>query len=255
MKIATWNVNSLKSRLEIVLDWLGYNQPDFLLLQEIKGLDESLFLDIKAAGYHSYYNLQKTYNGVAILSKNPCQVLLKALPNFEDTQARIIEITQNHFSIINVYIPNGNPIETDKYTYKIKWLYAFYEYIKSCIENEKSFVIGGDFNIAPKDIDVYSVSAFKNDALVQKEVRDIYFSLINLGLLDVIDFKYKNKEKIYTWWDYRNAGFAKNNGVRIDHILLSPLLADKYIDCNIDQKPRTKDKPSDHTPVICELDL
>ncbi|MDR0484481.1 MAG: endonuclease/exonuclease/phosphatase family protein, partial [Alphaproteobacteria bacterium] len=147
-----------------------------------------------------------------------------------------------------------NPLDTDKFTYKISWLNALYLHLKNLIENNTNFVIGGDFNIAPLNTDVYSVKAFANDALTAKESRDIYFKILNLGLLDTLRFKNPSTKNLFTWWDYRNAGFAKDNGVRIDHILLSPLLSDYFKNATIDKVPRLKDKPSDHTPVICELD-
>lgn len=254
MKIATWNVNSLKVRLELVKEWLHNNQPDFLLLQEVKTLDENLFKHLESIGYYCYYNLQKTYNGVATITKKPCNVSKKSIPLLEDNQARFIEVISNDIKIINCYIPNGNPIDTEKYPYKIRWLEALYEYIKKQSLQDKKIIIAGDFNIAPNDIDIYSPNAFKNDALTQKEIRNIYFSMLNLGLTDIIEYKYGGQEKIYTWWDYRHGSFAKNNGIRIDHILLSPSLADKYKDCFIDKNPRTQERPSDHTPVVCELD-
>ena len=258
MIVATWNVNSLKVRIENIKKWLNENKVDFLLLQEIKGLDEDIFNEFKNIGYNTYYNLQKTYNGVAILTPHNCIIKSKFLPNFDDIQARFIEIEYNNCSIINVYIPNGNPVEEnlsgEKYLYKINWLNAFYDYVKSLQNNYKNFIIGGDFNIAPKDCDVYSIEAFKNDALIQSNVREIYYKLINLGLMSVLDYKYKEEKNIFTWWDYRNFGFIKNNGAKIDHILLSPYFADKFIDVKIDKKTREDDKPSDHCPVICYLE-
>lgn len=255
MKIATWNVNSLKSRLDLVKEWLGNNPVDFLLLQEIKGLDEEIFKEFKPLGYNSYFHLQKTYNGVAILSKHNCEIVHKNLPNYSDEQARFIEVKYNNIHILNAYMPNGNPLGTEKFDYKIAWTTAMYNHLKSLVENNIDFALGGDFNIAPKDIDVYSTKAFENDALTHKNSRDLYFKMLNLGLIDTLEFKHPNTKNIFTWWDYRNAGFAKDNGVRIDHILLSPSLADKFLDVIIDKVPRLKDKPSDHTPVVCILEL
>lgn len=253
MKLATWNVNSLKSRLEIVKEWLQHNQVDFLLLQEIKGLDKEIFKEFESLGYKSYYHLQKTYNGVATLSKHDCKIINKNLPNFEDEQARFIEVEHNGIHILNAYMPNGNPVESEKFPYKINWTTQLYNHLKELTYNNIDFVLAGDFNIAPRDIDVYSIKSFKNDALTKQESRDLYYKMLNLGLTDVVELKYNNSPKIYTWWDYRNISFEKNNGLRIDHILLSPKLADNYQDVEIDKKPREKEKPSDHTPVICTL--
>lgn len=255
LKIATWNVNSLKSRLELVKEWLVVNPVDFLLLQEIKGLDEEIFKEFEPLGYKAYFHLQKTYNGVATLSLHDCNIVHKNLPNFEDEQTRFIEVEHNGIHILNAYMPNGNPLGTEKFDYKIAWTTAMYEHLKDLVASNIDFAIAGDFNIAPKDIDVYSVKAFANDALTHKSSRDIYFKMLNLGLTDVLDFKYPNSNNIFTWWDYRNTGFAKDNGVRIDHILLSPKLADCYMDALIDKVPRLKEKPSDHTPVVCTLGI
>ncbi|MCL2567217.1 MAG: exodeoxyribonuclease III [Alphaproteobacteria bacterium] len=257
MHIATWNVNSLKTRVDIIKEWLTANPVDFLLLQEIKGENEEIFKEFESLGYKSYFHLQKTYNGVAILAKNECKVINKNLPNFEDAQARFIEVEHKNIHILNAYMPNGNPIisEDNKFAYKISWLNHMYLYLQSLIENNIDFILAGDFNIAPYDIDVYSVKAFANDALTSKPARDIYFKMLNLGLLDSLRFKNPNTKNLFTWWDYRNAGFAKDDGVRIDHILLSPRLADGFVDCFVDKVPRLKDKPSDHTPVICKIDF
>lgn len=253
--VATWNVNSLKSRMDIVTQWLSDNPIDFLLLQEIKGLDEDIFDIFKNMGYKCYYNLQKTYNGVAIITKHDSIVKHTALPNFDDEQARYLELEYNNFSIINVYVPNGNPVgdnhENEKYVYKINWLNAFYNHLRNLSNNYKNFIIGGDFNIAPNDWDVYDINQFKNDALVTNEIRQIYFKIINLGITNALDYEFGNTKHIFTWWDYRNFGFIKNHGAKIDHILLSPLFADKLLSTQIDKKPRHMDKPSDHTPVVC----
>ncbi len=253
MKIATWNINSLKSRVELVKEWLVNNPVDFLLLQEIKGLDEDIFKEFESLEYKSYFHLQKTYNGVATLSKHDCKIINKNLSNFYDEQARFIEVEYNNIRILNAYMPNGNPLDTEKFDYKIKWTQSLYNYLKKLVECNINFVLLGDFNIAPKNVDVYSPKLFINDALTHKKSRDLYFKMINLGLMDVVEFKHPNTKNIFTWWDYRNTGFAKDNGLRIDHILLSPRLADNYLDVIIDKLPRLKDKPSDHTPVVCTL--
>ncbi|MFL1780994.1 Exodeoxyribonuclease III [Candidatus Hepatincolaceae symbiont of Richtersius coronifer] len=253
MQIATWNVNSLKVRLDIVKSWLIANPVDFLLLQEIKGLDEEIFRQF--GNYQHYFILQKAYNGVATLSKYKCKIANKIIPDLIDEQSRFLEIIYQDIHLINIYIPNGNPINTPKYDYKLIWLDKLYSYLEKLVEQEKNFIIAGDFNIAPKDKDVYSVEAFKNDALIQKAVKDFYFKLINLGLTDVIDFQYPYTKNIFSWWDYRNSGFARDHGARIDHILISPYLTTYYKNSYIDKLPRQLEQPSDHTPVICELNL
>jgi exodeoxyribonuclease-3 len=259
MIIATFNVNSLKTRLDIVLNWIKANNPDFLFLQEIKGENEEIFENFISIGYNPYFLLQKTYNGVAILSKHNCAIVNKNLPNFEDAQARLITVKHNNVYYINAYMPNGNPIKEidgslhEKYLYKLNWLNAFYDYIKNLINQKKQLVIGADFNIIPLDIDCYNPKEFINDALAQKEVRDIYFKLLSLNLIDCVKHFNPNNNNIFTWWDYRNTGFARDNGVRIDHILLTPTLADKLENAYIDKQPRMLDKPSDHTPVVIKL--
>lgn len=256
MLVITWNVNSLKVRLEQAKQLLVEKKPDYLLLQEIKSDNEELFKDFSDLGYNTYFTLQRTYNGVAILSPHNCLIINKHIPNYsDDTAARFLEVQHNNISIINVYVPNGNPIDTPKYTYKLEWLEKLYNYLKFKVENNEDFIIAGDFNIAPFNKDVYSQDAFKNDALTTKEVKDFYFKIINLGLSDVISHKYANEKHVYTWWDYRNAAFAHNRGMRIDHILLSPALVDKYNDCYIDKQARLLDPPSDHTTVMCTLSI
>ncbi len=253
MIIASWNVNSLKKRLDSIIDWLKHNNTDFLFLQEIKGLDEDIFHIFKEIGYSYYHVLQKGYNGVATISKHNCEITKTSLPGFIDSQARFLEVKLADCLFINVYMPNGNPIATDKYTYKLEWTNALYLYLKELSAANTNFIIGGDFNIAPKDMDVYSPKLLKNEAIVQKEARDLYFKMINLGLTDSLRFINPNTKQLYTWWDYRNTSFAKNNGLRIDHILLSPKMADKLQNAYVDKTPSLKDNPSDHTPVICVI--
>lgn len=256
MIISTWNVNSLKSRLPLVIEWLKYEKPDILMLQEIKGLDNIYPKELlKDLGYNSVENLQATYNGVAILSLHPITVLNNGIPNFVDAQARFIEVLINDLKIINIYAPNGNPITTDKYTYKLNWFNALYNHLNNLINRQENFVIAGDFNIIPNEHDVYKPESFTGDALFQTEIRQLYSKILNLGLTDVIDIYYQEQKDRYTWWDYRNMSFEKNNGARIDHILLSSFLANKLAWAKIDKIPRTKDKPSDHTPVVCKINV
>ncbi|MGV3278302.1 exodeoxyribonuclease III [Rickettsiales bacterium LUAb2] len=254
MLIATFNVNSFRSRLPLVLNWIKTHKPSVLMLQEIKGLEDCFpKTELDELNYNYSFKLQKTYNGVATLSPFTIEEINNSIPNFIDEQARFLETKINNIHFINVYIPNGNPIDTDKYTYKLNWLNAFYKYISELVDNNTDFVIAGDFNIIPYEYDVYNPASFKNDALYQTEVRKIYFKLLNLGLTDAIDITYPNQKERYTWWDYRNAGFIQNKGVRIDHILLSPRIASQLTNSHIDKTLRNEEKPSDHTPVYCKL--
>lgn len=265
MKIATWNVNSLKVRKDIVYTWLELNNDiDFLLLQEIKGNDSNNFNIFDKLGYNCFYNLQKTYNGVAIIAKKKydcIEISAQVMP--DDPQARFLHIQYKKLNLINIYVPNGNPVNTEKLTYKKIWLSAFFEYIHQLLSNNNEFIIGGDFNIAPYDHDVYDFAKFKDDALCIKDIRDAYFSLLNSDVINVIDFiqnkTYAEKnieyEKFYTWWDYRENSFIKNHGARIDHLLLSSFYANYLVNAEIDQKPRAEHQPSDHTPLICEINI
>lgn len=250
MLVATWNVNSLKARLPIALNWLSTYKPNVLMLQEIKGEDHIFpFEQLKEAGYHSYVSLQKAYNGVATLTLNEAKIINTSIPNFEDIQARFVEVELDGIRYINVYVPNGNPINTEKYTYKLNWLNALYNYIAKLVKSNIKFVLAGDFNIIPYDYDVYNIKSFKDDALYQDEVRSLYFKILNLGVVDAIDTFYPKQQSRYTWWHYMASGFAKNRGVRIDHILISPLIAGKLSNSFIDKEPRLEERPSDHTPV------
>lgn len=258
--LATFNVNSLKSRLQIVQTWLQQHNPDFLLLQEIKGEDEAIFNNFSAIGYNSYYHLQKTYNGVAILSKHNCTVLHKNMPNYTDTQARLITVLHNNTAIVNVYMPNGNPILAEdgsknnpKFLYKLQWQQHFFNYIKSLLQQYKKVVIGGDFNIIPTSADCYNTKPFLNDALFQIQVQDWYYNLLNLGFTDTLNYYNLQNTQNFTWWDYRGGSLAKNLGVRIDHILVSNYMVHQTSGCVVDKNPRLLDKPSDHTPVLCSL--
>lgn len=254
MIIATWNINSLKSRLDLVVEWLKINRPTILMLQEIKGNTHIYPKEVfEELGYYSAENLQPTYNGVATLSLKPITVLNTFLPNFEDEQARYLETLIDDIKFINIYAPNGNPLDSDKYTYKLNWLNALYQMLQNLVNKQERFIVAGDFNIIPYEYDVYNPKAFSDDALFQTEVRQLYFKILNLGLTDAIDICYPNKKQRYTWWSYRNFSFEQNRGVRIDHILLCPTTSTRLINCYIDRRFRSKPKPSDHTPVVCNL--
>lgn len=254
LKIATWNVNSIKARLGHVIDWLKTAQPDVLLLQELKCTEENFpRMELEDAGYNVAVAGQKTYNGVAILSKRPMDVLLTALPgDKKDEQARYLEVETDGVRVASIYLPNGNPVPGEKFEYKLRWMERLYDHAKALLLTEDVFVLGGDYNVIPEDGDVYDPKAFEDDALFQPESRAALRKIMHLGLTDA--FRATSSEKgRFTWWGYRAGGWQKDHGVRIDHLLLSPQAADRLRDCGIDKTPRGWDKASDHTPVWCEL--
>ncbi len=253
MKLATWNVNSLKVRLPQVLDWLGTHQPDVLCLQETKLQDENFPRDeIEAAGYQSVYVGQKTYNGVAILSKQAGSEVVTTIPDFDDTQKRMIAATYGDMRIICVYVPNGENVESDKYQYKLKWLPALTQWLQNEILHYPRLALLGDFNIAPDNRDVYDPEAWAGQVLCSQPERDAFYKLLSLGLVDSFRL-FDQPEKSYTWWDYRMMAFRRNRGMRIDHIILSNELARISTACLIDKAVRKLERPSDHAPVIVEL--
>jgi exodeoxyribonuclease-3 len=257
MKIASWNVNSVRARILNVLDYLKKNEPDILFLQEIK--TENINFpsgEFKKIGYESFVFGQKSYNGVAFLSK--VKIANINLNFIEDDlkQSRIItgdiQINKKKIKLINIYVPNGNPINTEKYEYKKKWLDKFLKSIKKTLLTEKNIIISGDFNIIPDEIDVYDHSRFFDDALYKIEIRKYFRELINYGFKDIFRQLKKNKQE-YTFWDYMAGSWPKNNGMRIDHFLISDNLLENIKAININQKPRGKTKPSDHTPIELEI--
>lgn len=252
MKIASWNVNSIKARLDHVKSYLKDSDLDVLMIQELKGLEFPADV-FDALGYCSEAVCQKTYNGVAILSKHPITVIHRALPGNEaDEQARYIEADINGLRVINIYLPNGNPVDTEKYSYKLDWM----DHLKNRLQDLRSqhipFAVGGDFNIIPEDRDCHDPAAWADDALFRLESRKKFRALLNLGLTDAFRV-FNNSEEHYTFWDYQAGAWQKNNGIRIDHFLLSPQIADALEDCRIDKTPRSFEKPSDHTPIILEI--
>ena len=253
MKLATWNVNSLKVRLPQVLDWLSDNSPDVLCLQETKVQDQNFPLDeITEAGYQSVFVGQKTFNGVALLSKNTGDDVVMEIPGFEDTQKRVIAATYNDVRVICIYIPNGESIESDKYQYKLNWLRALHAWLQEEIVKYPGLALLGDYNIAPADQDTYDAAAWKDKVLCSQLERDAYQELLDLGLIDSFRL-FDQPEKSYTWWDYRMMAFRRNRGVRIDHILLSEVLSGQCTSCVIDKAVRKLERPSDHAPVMVEL--
>lgn len=253
MKLATWNVNSLKVRLPQVLQWLSTSPVDILCLQETKLTDDKFpVADIEAAGYQVAFTGQKTYNGVAILSRYPMQNVVKNNPLFDDEQQRIISATIEGMRIVCAYIPNGQAVGTDKYDYKLRWLDALARWLGQELASNASLALLGDYNIAPADADVYDPVEWTGQVLCSDPERAAFERLIALGLQDAFRM-FPQPEKIYSWWDYRQMAFRRNRGLRIDHILLSAPLASRCTACEIDKLPRKWEQPSDHTPVIATL--
>ena len=253
MKLATWNVNSLKVRLPHVLDWLATAQPDALCLQELK-LEDKAFpvAEIEAAGYGVAFSGQKTYNGVAILARHELTDVSRDIPGFEDPQKRVIAATVGDVRLICGYFPNGQEVGSDKYDYKLKWLAALTGWLRDELARHPQLALLGDYNIAPDDRDVHDPVAWQGRILCSEPERAAFRALLDLGLTDAFRL-FEQPEKSFSWWDYRMMGFRRNLGLRIDHVLLSPPLAATCIACSIDKAPRKLERPSDHAPVIAEL--
>jgi exodeoxyribonuclease-3 len=253
MKIISWNVNSVRARIENVLNYIKESKPDILLLQEIKTQKETFPTEVfKNIGYDSHVFGQKSYNGVAIVSKLKVDNINTNFIKDELKQSRIItgeiSIGKKKIELINIYVPNGNPVDTDKYSYKKNWLKQFITNIKKKLTKNSNLIIAGDFNIIPEEVDVHDFNRYENDALGKLEIRKKYRELINLGFKDIYRFKNKKKQE-YTFWDYFAGSWEKNYGMRIDHFLLSNSLVEEVSSININKKPRSKIKPSDHTPI------
>ena len=253
MKIATWNVNSLNVRLPHVLAWLAEHQPDALCLQETK-LEDGKFplADIEAAGYRATFSGQKTYNGVAILSRGNAEAPQFGIPGFADEQKRVLAATVDGVRVICIYVPNGQSIDSDKYGYKMAWLAALTAWLKDELARHPRLALLGDFNIAPDDRDVHDPKAWEGQVLCSGPERQAFRSLLEAGLHDAFRL-FDQPEKIYSWWDYRMNAFRRNMGLRIDHILLSQALADACSACGVDKAPRALERPSDHAPVVADL--
>lgn len=250
MKIATWNVNSLKVRLPHVVDWLATEQPDVLCLQELK-LEDKAFptAEIEAAGYRFACSGQKTYNGVAILAREELVDIRRDIPGFDDPQKRIIAATVAGVRIVCGYFPNGQAVGSDKYAYKLRWLDALSGWLREEVSRQPALALLGDYNIAPDDRDVHDPEAWRDQILCSAPERDAFRGLLNLGLADAFRL-FEQPEKSFSWWDYRMMGFRRNLGLRIDHILLSAPLAARCTSCTIDKAPRKLERPSDHAPVV-----
>jgi exodeoxyribonuclease-3 len=259
VKIASWNVNSVKVRLPRLLDYLKSAQPDVLCLQEIKCPAEDFpQLEVQALGYRVEAIGQRAYNGVALISKEPARDIVCGLPEpGDDDQARYIEASftgaaGGEVRVASIYLPNGNPIDTDKFTYKLAWMDRLLGHAQALLRRELPFVLAGDYNICPTDEDVYDPVAFRDDALCQRESRARFRALLYLGLTDSYRAFHREPHR-YTFWDYQAGRWNRDEGLRIDHLLLSPHAADRVTACEIDKSPRGKDRASDHTPIWCEL--
>jgi exodeoxyribonuclease-3 len=254
MKIATFNVNSIKARLPRVLEWLDEAKPDVALLQETKSEDASFpLLEISGAGYQAALHGQKTYNGVAILSRHPIEDVRRGLPGDDaDAQARYIEATVKGVRVASIYLPNGNPSDSEKFPYKLGWMERLRTHVRrTLLPTEMPLALGGDYNCCPTDKDVYDPQAWADDALCRPETRAQFRALVNLGLTEA--WRSLHNEIAYSFWDYQGGCWQRDLGLRIDHFLLSPQAADRLVACEIDRKPRGKEKASDHTPVWVEL--
>ncbi len=258
-KIVTWNVNSIKSRLQHVLQYLDDAKPDVLLLQELKCTEDTFpFMEIEDRGYNVAAYGQKTYNGVAIISKHPLDDVQKGLPdNEEDPQARYIEavvcVGKEAYRVASVYVPNGQSPTSDKFPYKLGFLDKLEAHIATLLKYEEKIIVGGDYNIAPQSQDVYAPRQLEGTCCFHKDERAKFRKLIHLGLSDAYRIIHPQKPESFSWWDYRGGGWQRNQGMRIDHLLLSPEAADALENSDIDKTPRGWEKPSDHTPVWAEI--
>jgi exodeoxyribonuclease-3 len=253
MKIATWNVNSIRVRLPQVLEWLKQENPDVLCLQETKITDEDFTLTaIHDAGYHAVYCGQKSYNGVATLSRAPATDVVSSLPGAAGDQKRLLAATVGGVRVVNVYVPNGEEVGSEKYSYKLSWLEALEKFIARELKSHPRLALLGDYNIAPEERDVHDPKRWEGRVLFSDKERAAFQRLIRHGLTDVFR-KFDQPEKCFSWWDYRAGAFLRNHGLRIDHVLCSPRLAAECHGCRIDIEPRRHERPSDHAPVIAEF--
>ncbi len=253
MKLATWNVNSLAVRLPQVLEWLVANPVDVLVLQETKLTDDKFpHAEIQAAGYAVQWFGQKTYNGVALISRSPALQVVKNIPGFDDEMARVIAGSVGGVRVIGAYFPNGQAPDSDKFVYKMRWQDALHDWVQAELAAHPALVLMGDFNVAPDDRDVYDPVGWHNQIHCTPQERAQFQRLLALGLMDAFRL-FEQPIKSWSWWDYRNLAFRKNQGLRIDHILVSQALVPQVQACSIDKLPRKNDRPSDHAPVIVTL--
>ncbi|MFO1073776.1 MAG: exodeoxyribonuclease III [Geminicoccaceae bacterium] len=256
VKIATWNVNSVNARLPNVVEWLESARPDIVLLQEIKCQDAAFPTEaISGLGYHVATHGQRSYNGVAILSLRPFDGLSPGLPGDPaDEQARYLEARIGDLRVASIYLPNGNPVGTEKFTYKLAWMERLYARAAALLEERELVVLGGDYNVIPEPIDCHDPAAWEGDALFRPESRAAFRGLLHLGLTDAFRALHPDQARAYSFWDYQGGAFQLDHGIRIDHLLLSPLATDRLLASSIDKEPRRRPKASDHTPVLVELE-
>lgn len=257
MKIATWNINGIKARLETLQAWLKEAEPDLVALQEVKSIDENfprtVFEDL---GYEVHTHGQKGFNGVALFSKTPLEDVQRGLPgDDEDVQARFISaltsVDGKMVRVASLYLPNGNPVDTEKFPYKLGWMDRLHAWTEEHLKSEEDFILAGDYNVIPQPIDCHDPKSWEGDALFRPETRSAFFRLQNLGMTDAL--RQTNQDQAYTFWDYQAGAWQKNNGIRIDHLMLSPGVADRLRQCQVDKHVRAWEKPSDHVPVWVEI--
>jgi exodeoxyribonuclease-3 len=253
MRLAAWNVNSLKVRLPHLLDWLSRAAPDVVCLQETK-LEDGIFPvdELRAAGYECAFSGQKTYNGVAILSRLPLAETVAGIPGYADEQKRVLSATVAGVRVVCVYVPNGQSTDSDKYRYKLDWLAALSAWLAGELRRYPALAVLGDYNIAPEDRDVHDPAAWKDQVLCSEPERAAFRGLLALGLRDSFRL-FEQPERAYSWWDYRMKAFQRKMGLRIDHVLLSEPLAGRCAAASIDVQPRRLERPSDHAPVIADI--
>lgn len=253
MKLATWNVNSLKVRLPQLLEWLAAQGPDVVCLQETK-LEDKAFprMELEAAGYQAAFAGQKTYNGVAILARKQPQDVVTGIPGFVDEQQRLVAATLDGVRVVCAYFPNGQSVGSEKFDYKLRWIAALTAWLREELARHPRLALLGDYNIAPEARDVHDPKTWEGQVLFSEPERAAFRALLDLGLKDAFRL-FEQPEKVYSWWDYRMMAFRRNTGLRIDHILLSAPLAAECTACRVDKAPRKAERPSDHAPVMAEL--
>ena len=253
MKVVSWNVNSIRARLEQVTGWVKAQEPDVLLLQELKGTDFPADA-FKALGYESVAVTQKAYNGVAVVSRLPMETVNTTLVGDEaDSHARYLEVTIGGITIVDIYLPNGNPVGTEKFSYKLAWMDRLLWQMARWREQNLPVLIGGDFNVIPEDIDCHKPASWVRDALFQPETKDRYHQMLALGYTDAFRSLHPGETGQFTFWDYFRLAFEHNRGIRIDHFLLSPEVASRLVACEIDKGPRGETRPSDHCPIVLTI--
>jgi exodeoxyribonuclease III len=254
MQVATWNVNSLRARMPHVLGWLTRTSVDVLALQETKCVDvEFPRLELEALGYQLIFCGQRAYNGVAVVSRSPCSEVVTAIPGFQDEERRVLAVTTHGMRVVNLYVPNGQAVGSPKYAYKLRWLAAVREWLAEEVRRHERLVVLGDFNIAPEDRDVHDPAAWAGSVHVSEPERQALRELLAVGLIDAFR-QFEQPEKTFTWWDYRMLAFRRNQGLRIDLILVSPALAALCRAVTVDREPRKAERPSDHAPVVATFE-